>query len=656
MNSPLLPTFNIKQMGLVMSFCSVRSARLLCVVLLVLGMNLVPAAAAKLTSEQRKELASIKRNLTRVSVLIRQKKFDEAKTVIDEEEGKLEKLAQDAMIPETDPVVVGAKKLIALRRFFLEKQMGTGGNKPAGGNKGAAGNQGVSFEEQVAPILKEKCVNCHGEQRSSANLKLDTFANMRKGGRGGLLLVPRNPNASLIMRKLVAPDDNQRMPKNGPALERDQIQLIGRWIAEGARFDGTKETDPIGASAKAKKNPVKVVMATGNESVSFMKDIAPWMLDYCMRCHGQNNPRSGFSVMTFEDILRGGDTGEVVIPGKPDDSRLWHLVGLQDPIKMPQGQALLKEKNANDLKTWIAEGAKFDGKDAKGNLREMVPTEEELRMQELAKMSPEEFTKLRRETLEPTWKRVVNSETAEMVETDDFIFYGNVSVDRLKEISGWATKQVEDLRKLFNEKQKPFWRGKLAVYVFKDRFGYSEFNQTIEDRRVGNDTTWHSKVTPNYLDAYLVLQDVGDQPSVDSPGLQTNLMAGLTNAAIQRGAGDVPVWASRGLGMLLASKTATSQAYFESLRQQALEAAPKVQRPEALVAEGTFSPSETTAVGFTLVEFLINNGGLPKMAALLKELKNGTTPVNAITKVYGTNIRALATGYAKTLRPGRLSN
>ncbi|MFG0240029.1 MAG: hypothetical protein ACF8CY_03085, partial [Gimesia chilikensis] len=142
-----------------MSFWSVRFVRLVCVVMLVLGMNLVSASAAKLTSEQRKELASIKKNLTKVSILIRQKKFDEAKAAIDEEEGKFDKLVQDAMIPETDPLSVSTKKLIALRRTFLEKAMGTGGNKPG------AANKGVSFEEQIAPILNEKCVSCHGEQR-----------------------------------------------------------------------------------------------------------------------------------------------------------------------------------------------------------------------------------------------------------------------------------------------------------------------------------------------------------------------------------------------------------------------------------------------------------------------------------------------------------
>lgn len=628
-----------------MSFKSVNVLPILFVLLLCLGVIAGSVEAAKLTSAQRRELASIKKNLGKVSSLIRQKKYEEAKEATDAEEKKLDQLAADAMLAETDPILVSTKKLIALRRKLLEKGMGSG--------KKVAGNQGISFETQIAPILNERCVNCHGAQRASSNLKLDTFAGMKQGGRNGVLLIPGNPNNSLIIRKLTA-TGNQRMPRNGAPLALNQIQLIGRWIAEGARFDGQKETDPIGASTKKKKEPVKVVMATGNEKVSFMEDVAPWMLDFCLRCHSGNNPASEFSVVTFEDILRGGESGSVIVPGKPDESRLWHLVGLQDPIKMPQGQALLKRKNAQDLKTWIAEGARFDGKDAKAALRAMVPTEDEKRRAELATLSPEKFADLRRENAESLWKRALTKEKAEILETDEFIFYGNVSADRLKQISAWAETQADALRKMFNDKQKPLWKGKLAVFVYKDRFGYSEFNQTIEDRRIDRTVTWHSKVTPIYLDAYLVLQDVGDEASTDAPDLQTNVIAGLTNAAIQRGAGDVPMWVSSGLGLLLASNGSSSQTYFESLRQQALEAAPKVTRPEQLFAEGTFSPAETSAVGFTLVEFLIKSGGLPKMALLLRELKSGTAVPAALTKVYGSNLRTLAATYARTLRPGRV--
>lgn len=632
-----------------MSYRPANVTSILFAFFICLSALVLTAEAAKLTSAQRKELASIKKNLGKVSALIRRKKYDEAKELTDSEEKKLMQLAADAMLAETDPIMVSANKLITLRRTLLEKGMAKGG-----GGKPAAANQGVSFESQIAPIINGKCVNCHGAQRASGNLRLDTYANMKKGGRTGLLLVPLKPANSLLIHKLLA-TGNERMPRNGAALPRDQIELIANWISEGGRFDGENETDPIGASTKKKKAPVNVVKATGNEKVSFMKDVAPWMLDFCLRCHSGNNPASEFSVVTFEDILRGGESGSVITPGKPEESRIWHLVVKQDPIKMPQGQALIKRKNSEDLETWIKEGAKFDGDDAKGLLRSMVPTEDELRMAELAKMSPEKFADMRRESLEPTWKRALNNEKAELLETDDFIFYGNVSTDRLKQISGWATTQADALRKVFNQKQKPLWKGKLAVYVIKDRFGYSEFNQTIEDRRVDAATTWHSKVTPTFLDAYLVLQDVGDEATADSPGLQTNVTAGLTNAAIQRGAGEVPMWISRGLGMMLAANGSSSQTYFESLRQQALDAAPKVTRPEELFAAGTFSPSETTAIGFTLVEFLINNGGLPKMALLLGEFKNGTAAPAALMKVYGSNLRTLATAYARTLRPGRVS-
>ena len=166
-----------------MSHRSVQITRFLLALILFTGILTATSQAAKLTAEQRKELASIKRNLGKVATLIRQKKYDEAKTLTDEEEAKLDKLAADAMIPETDAVIVSTKRLIDARRTVLEKAMGGGGGTPGA-------NKGISFESQIAPILNEKCSNCHGAQRASANLNLSTFADMRKGGRSGLLLVP----------------------------------------------------------------------------------------------------------------------------------------------------------------------------------------------------------------------------------------------------------------------------------------------------------------------------------------------------------------------------------------------------------------------------------------------------------------------------------
>src|SRR5207302_4522163 len=109
---------------------------------------------------------------------------------------------------------------------------------------------------------------------------------------------------------------------------------ITAWVAGGAKFSGNNST-PIAelkaseAGVRADASPVQIIKATGDEKVSFKRDIAPFMANLCLNCHGGKTPRSGFSVETFEKLMKGGNSGRVVIPGNTKDSRLWHLVGAQ---------------------------------------------------------------------------------------------------------------------------------------------------------------------------------------------------------------------------------------------------------------------------------------------------------------------------------------
>ncbi len=64
------------------------------------------------------------------------------------------------------------------------------------------------------------------------------------------------------------------------------------------------------------------------------------------------------------------------------------------------------------------------------------------------------------------------------------------------------------------------WRGKLAIFVFKERFGYEEFTRTNEMLEVPAESAGHSKVTGSMEEAYICLQDVGDDEKEDSPGLR----------------------------------------------------------------------------------------------------------------------------------------
>jgi len=277
------------------------------------------------------------------------------------------------------------------------------------------------------------------------------------------------------------------------------------------------------------------------------------MVNLCVRCHGGNNPRSGFSLETYEKLMKGGKSGRVVLPGNTKDSRLWHLAGEQDPIKMPPGQALITKTNHRNLRKWIEEGAKFDGPDPKATLRSLVPTDAEKRAAELAALSPEELAKRRKERATQLWKMGLSSEPPVVEENDAFIVMGNAGESRIKQVVDWADASTERLRKLFKIKDAQIWRGKLTVFVFKDRFSYVEFARTNEKVEIPPDTRGHARFSSSGDEAYVCVLDIGDTASESSPGVQTLLMGLLAEAALQRFPNRVPDWASKGTGLILAS-------------------------------------------------------------------------------------------------------
>ncbi|MGH7128994.1 MAG: c-type cytochrome domain-containing protein, partial [Planctomycetaceae bacterium] len=397
----------------------------------------------------------------------------------------------------------------------------------------------VSFTDDVAPVLREKCARCHGDNNPRNGFRVGSHEALLRGGRSGRAIVPGNAAASPLVARLNTSGDAM-MPKGGPPLSAEERQTIAVWITQGAKDD----TPP--------QKPVVIPKPAGDETVSFTKDIAPFMVNLCLRCHSGNDPRGGLSLETFENLMRGGDSGEVIIPGNREDSRLFRLVGGLENPRMPQGQARITRQNYEDLKQWFAEGNTYDGGDPKTPLRELVPTEEELRAERFARMTPEEFVAHRKQRSEEQWKRAVPKEPRNLVESEEFLVYGNVPEERLKEIDAWATEHATALRELAGEasgRREPadssrsisgltpaarMWKGKLAIFVMDGRFEYEEFNIVINDRRVPPEVIGHSVVTPSFEDAYVVLQDIGDEVDSESPGMKVNLIEHLTGAFLQR--------------------------------------------------------------------------------------------------------------------------
>ena len=102
---------------------------------------------------------------------------------------------------------------------------------------------------------------------------------------------------------------------------------------------------PICASAIEKQAP------------TFEADIRPLFAAKCFRCHGPEVQKGELALNSKERLLKGGEGGEILVPGKPEDSRLYELVLKGEMPNDKKNPFTAKETEL--LKRWIEGGAKF---------------------------------------------------------------------------------------------------------------------------------------------------------------------------------------------------------------------------------------------------------------------------------------------------------
>ena len=105
--------------------------------------------------------------------------------------------------------------------------------KPAADTAGAAS----LYDARIAPILEKNCVPCHKPSKHKADLRMDTYELLMKGGENGPPVVAGSLEKSDLYRRITLPaDDEEFMPTDGkPALKPAEIKLIGEWITAGAK-------------------------------------------------------------------------------------------------------------------------------------------------------------------------------------------------------------------------------------------------------------------------------------------------------------------------------------------------------------------------------------------------------------------------------------
>ena len=96
----------------------------------------------------------------------------------------------------------------------------------------------VEFSRDIRPILNQNCVACHGGVRQKNDVSFiyrDEALGVGKSGHR--TIVPGNPDASELMKRITLTDPEARMPYHTPALPPQQVELLRKWIMQGAHWE-----------------------------------------------------------------------------------------------------------------------------------------------------------------------------------------------------------------------------------------------------------------------------------------------------------------------------------------------------------------------------------------------------------------------------------
>ncbi len=103
----------------------------------------------------------------------------------------------------------------------------------------------VDFAKDIYPILKEKCIRCHGPEKQKSELRLDSREAALKGGEIGKPIVIGKSAESDLIRRVSAIDEDDKMPPSGELLSAQQVGLLRAWIDQGFKWSEVVEVKKV---------------------------------------------------------------------------------------------------------------------------------------------------------------------------------------------------------------------------------------------------------------------------------------------------------------------------------------------------------------------------------------------------------------------------
>ncbi len=499
----------------------------------------------------------------------------------------------------------------------------------------------VSFSEEVAPLLVAKCRRCHIEARKGG-FSLATYVDLLSGSDEAGMVVVRGKAASSVMIDLVASGE---MPRGPDRVTPQELELLVRWVNQGAQNDATTTTVPLVelAGMSSEEDPPErrqvepAQAATGDETVRFALEIAPVLAEACTGCHGSRRARAEFNLTTFQGLWEGGESGPPVAAGNPEQSLLLMRLKGEGGDRMPLDRDPLPAEVIARIETWIREGAHFDGARRSDSLT---------RMNTLARAdaaSPEELSGMRKDLALQKWRLAIPDEQARTIETEWFLITGNLPLAQLTELGQFAENQVQQVTKLFRHPEdQPWLKSRMTILACAHRYDYSEFGIMVEQREVP--ASWRGHWGYDGVDAYAVIHPAR-HGEFDNSVLVGQQVAGVYVAA--QGYGRLPRWFVEGAARAAAAKLDSGDARVKTWEKQIPAAITRLQKPDDFI-QGKLSLELEGLLAYGFVRNLLKKP--TKVQKLLSEVGHGTEFDTAFTRIYRAAPAELAAVWLERIR------
>jgi mono/diheme cytochrome c family protein len=253
-------------------------------------------------------------------------------------------------VPWKDKKAIPTHTIPPRRAFMKLAQVGTAlaatlllAIAPAWGQDEAKKDEKVDFAKQIQPILVGRCLKCHGPESPKGSFSINKKDLAMQGGELGDDIVPGKPDESFVIDLITLPaDDESRMPAEGEPLSEEQIELIRKWIEQGAEWpddlelkapeEGVKKDDPLAGPGVEITPAEEAAVAKARELGALALRIAQntnWLrVDFSL----------GGKDVTDDDLVILKDMPNLVeldLGGtKVTDKGLEHLAGLTNMVRL----------------------------------------------------------------------------------------------------------------------------------------------------------------------------------------------------------------------------------------------------------------------------------------------------------------------------------